>query len=207
MNLKELLQQKNKLRWLDIGCGGNFEEGFHYLDVFPEGILDINIKERYFRADILNLSDEFIKTIGKFDFVRLQHVFEHFTWEEGQRCLNNCTKLMNKDAYILITTPDLRVHIKKYLENGYKDWKGFGWWAHHRIPNNAPNSFYFSIFTHSMPYESHKWCYDNEGLIYQLEMSNKFRNIQELKHTDSLSLVPFTHNRPEEDVCIIANLK
>jgi hypothetical protein len=31
---------------------------------------------------------------------------------------------MNKGAYILITTPDLRVHIKKYLENNYKDWKG-----------------------------------------------------------------------------------
>lgn len=207
MNLKELLQQENKLRWLDVGCGGNFEKGFYYLDVFPEGILDPAIQKKYFRADILNLSDEIIESIGKFDFVRLQHTFEHFTLEEGQKCLDNCAKLMSKGAYILITTPDLRIHIKKYLENNYKDWKGFGWWAHQRIAKDAPSSFYFSIFAHSMTYESHKWCYDSEGLIYQLDRSDKFKNIRELKYTNSLALDPFTHNRPEEDVCVIANLK
>jgi hypothetical protein len=66
--------------------------------------------------------------------------------------------------------------------------------VHQRIAKDAPNSFYFSIFAHSMIYESHKWCYDNDGLIYQLKKSNKFKNIWELKHSGSLALNPFTHN-------------
>ena len=207
MNLKELLQKENKLRWLDVGCGSNFEEGFHYLDIFPSGILQPTIKRKYFCADILNLSEESVKSIGKFDLIRMQHSFEHLTLEEGQKCLDNCAKLMNDDAYILITTPDLRIHIQKYLNDGYKNWEDFNLWAHRRIPADAPNSFYFSIFTHSIPNEYHKWCYDNEGLIYQLKISGKFKNIMELKHSDTLASVPFTHNRPEEDVCVIANLK
>ncbi len=48
MNLKELLQQENKLRWLDVGCGGNFEKGFYYLDVFPKGILDLAVQKNTF---------------------------------------------------------------------------------------------------------------------------------------------------------------
>jgi hypothetical protein len=87
MNLKQQLQKEGKNRWLDIGCGGNFKEGFYYLDVFPEGMLKPSVKEKYIRCDILNLSDEMIKTIGKFDLIRMQHIFEHFTWEDGQKCL------------------------------------------------------------------------------------------------------------------------
>ena len=40
MNLKEKLIKEKRTRWLDVGCGGNFEDGFYYLDTFPEGIID-----------------------------------------------------------------------------------------------------------------------------------------------------------------------
>lgn len=55
-----------------------------------------------------------------------------------------------------------------------------------------------------MPFESHKWCYDYEGLKYILEEIGEFENIKELKLNDELTNIPFTHNRPEEDVCIVA---
>ena len=153
-----------------------------------------------------------IKQMSKFDFIRMQHVFEHFTREEGQICLKNCANLMKRDAYILITVPDLRAHIQKYLNNEYRksnepDKNDFSAWAQRRIPGNAPNSFYFSVFAHSMSFEPHKWCYDARGLIYQLKKTGKFSNIKELKISDELASKPFTHNRPEEDVCVIANLK
>lgn len=35
MNLKEKLISENKTRWLDIGNGGNFEDGFYYMDILP----------------------------------------------------------------------------------------------------------------------------------------------------------------------------
>jgi predicted SAM-dependent methyltransferase len=204
MTLKEKLIQDGRTRWLDVGCGGNFEDKFYYLDTFPEGIINPRFKERYFRVDIVNAPEELFAKLGKFDLVRMQHTFEHLSYEEGKKVLKNCAKLLNKNGYILITTPDLKIHIQKYLNDEYKNWDGFKWWANQRIPQDAPNSFYFSIFAHSMPYESHKWCYDFEGLKYQLELCGEFKDIQELKTDNSLSSVPFTHNRPEEDVCIIA---
>ncbi|MEK7128997.1 MAG: methyltransferase domain-containing protein [Patescibacteria group bacterium] len=204
MDLKNKLIKERKTRWLDIGCGGNFEDNFYYLDIFPEGIIDSKFRNKYFRIDIVNSPEESFTKLGKFDLVRMQHTFEHFSYEEGKGALKNCAKLLNKDGFIIITTPDLKIHIQKYLNDEYKNWEGFKWWANQRIPENAPNSFYFSIFAHSMPYESHKWCYDFDGLRYQLEFSGEFSDVRELKLNDPLASIPFTHNKPEEDVCIIA---
>jgi len=207
MKLKEKLQKEHKTRWLDVGCGGCFEEGFYYLDTFPEDLINPVFKDRYFRVDIVNSSQKELERMGKFDFIRMQHTFEHFSYEEGKKVLLNCAKILKKGGIILITVPDLKVHIQKYLGDTYRKDKGFKEWANKRIPENSPNSFYFSIFAHSMPYESHRWCYDGEGLRYQLELSGKYENIKEVKFNDSLAGYPFTHNRPEEDVCVIASKK
>lgn len=206
MNLREKLVSENKKRWLDIGNGGNFEDGFYYMDILALSENHQEKSDHYFQKDILDLKTKDFKELGKFDFVRMQHFFEHLTVEEGQKALKNIAKLLKKDSYILITTPNLKVHIDKYLNSQYKNWEGFKWWANKRIPENSPDSFYFSIFAHSMPWEQHKWCYDYEGLKFQLENSRKFKKIRELKQTDELANNPFTHNRPEEDVCIIAQL-
>ena len=202
MGLKEKLISEGKTRWLDIGCGGNFENDFFYLDNFPEDT--IKDRQKYFRVDIVNMNDDEADRIGKFDLVRLQHVFEHFTPEEGIRVLGNCAKLLNPDGYILISTPDLKKYVHMYLSGKIKE--NFPW-ALTRIEKNSPDSFYFSVFAHSVLHEQHKWCYDIEGLIYQMNATGKFKNITELRITDELAASPFTHNRPHEDVCVLAQLK
>lgn len=199
--LKETLIRENKTEWLDIGCGGNLEPNFFYIDTFPEGI--VAEREKYFRVDIVNATDFQLERIGKFDLVRMQHVFEHFTPEDGIRVLGNCAKILKPDGYILITTPDLKRFVHMYLAGTISDNE----WALNRINKNSPASFYFSIFAHSMLYEQHKWCYDAEGLLYQLNATDKFKNMRELPLNDELSNIPFTHNKPGEDVCVIAQLK
>ena len=205
MNLKEQLIREDKTRWLDVGSGGNFEGGFHYVDTFPEGLVSASARSKYFRLDLVNTSDSALGGLGTFDFIRMQHVFEHFTYEDGQRILRRCAQLLKDDGAILITVPNLKMHIARYLKHEYRnsDWP-FKEWAIQRIPENAPDSFYFSIFSHSMIYESHKWCYDFEGLQFQLAITGLFTNIQELTINHPLSSIPFTHNRPEEDVCVLA---
>lgn len=207
MSLKEQLLREDRTVWLDVGSGGNFEEGFYYLDVFPEKVLCPRYRDRYFRVDILKLSQEDLTKLGKFDLVRMQHALEHFSYEEGQQVLANCGKLLKKGGVLLITVPDLRIHIQKYLNHEYQNFEGFKDWAHKRIPQHAPDSFYFSIFAHSMPYESHKWCYDYEGVKFQLEMSECYEGIYKLDFGDPLSEYPFTHNRPGEDLCVVATKK
>jgi predicted SAM-dependent methyltransferase len=199
--LKLELEKQGKTRWLDIGCGGNLEDNFYYIDTFPEEV--IKKPGRYFRLDITNAQKKDIDKLGKFDLVRMQHVFEHLSPEDGLKALNTIADLLKPGGYILITTPDLRKWIHLFLAGKVKE--NFPW-ALRRVKEDSPDSFFFSVFAHSMPYEPHKWCYDSDGLIYQLKQTGKYENIRELKLDDILSNVPFTHNRPDEDVCVIANL-
>jgi len=205
MNLKDKLIGEGKTRWLNVGCGDNFEDGFFYLDIFPQGVIDPSYKDRYFRLDIVNAPEEILSKLGRFDFVRMQHVLEHFSFEEGQVAIRNCARLLKNKGIFLITTPDLGIHAKNYLRKKHRDLYEFKQWAVRRIPKEAPSSFYFSIFAHGIAYGGqHQWCYDYEGIKYQLECSGEFGRIQEVKKNSPLASIPFTHNRPEEDVCVIA---
>jgi predicted SAM-dependent methyltransferase len=203
MTLKEKLIKENKTRWLDIGCGKNFEEGFYYLDIKPKRKVPWKYRKRYFQMNILKVLDRELKTMGTFDLIRMQHVIEHFSYKEAKIVIKNVAKLLKKEGYFLITTPNLRINIQMYLKKNYKFIKNFKNWAEKKIPKNAPASFYFAIFAYNLPKDPHKWCYDYEGLKYLLESSGYFKEIRELKFSDPLASFPFTHNRPETDLCII----
>ncbi len=202
-SLKELLLKAQKTRWLDVGCGGDRERGFFYMDTFSAETIPKAERRRYVQCDIVNLPDDVASRLGKFDLVRMQHIFEHFSYEEGQQVLKNCTRLLKSDGIILISVPDLRIHIRRYLHNGYEK-SGYRRWAHNRIPEDSPNSFYFAIFAYSMPHEQHKWCYDFEGLWYQLKSCGEFKDIRQLGVRNRLASSPFTHKRPDEDLCVMA---
>jgi len=207
MNLREKLIREKRTRWLDIGSGGIFDDDFYYADTFPDNFVQSEKRKRYFRINIIYSTPKELAPLGKFDFIRMQHVFEHFSFEEARTVLQNCSRLLKKGGALLITVPDLRTHINHYLKKDYKKWAVFKNWAENRVPPNSPDSFYFSMFAHSMPYEAHKWCYDFDGLQFQLKKSRRFKNIRELKLKNPLSGIPFTHNRPEEDLCMIAYRK
>jgi SAM-dependent methyltransferase len=206
--LRRHLLETNRTRWLEIGCGGNLvDKEFYYVDIFPEGVVDREFRPRYWRLDIANAFGEQLNALGTYDFIRMQHVFEHFAPEEGRKVLENCARLLNPNGYLLITTPDLRTHAEAYVRGYYKDdpeMMPFRQAASKRIPATAPDSFLFSVFAHSLPYERHLWCYDVEGLTYQLSQTGAFEDIQEIGWGHALASVPFTHNRPHEDACVLA---
>lgn len=205
MTLREKLIKENKNRWLDVGCWENFEEDFYYLDIRPKKLIPLEHRKKYFKINILNATDKELRAIGKFDLIRMQHLLEHFPYEEGKIVIKKVARLLKKGGHVLITVPDLKINIDKYIKKKYKKWKYFKKWATKRVPRDAPESFYFSVFAHFLLIMPHKWCYDAAGLKYLLKSSGFFKNIQELKLNDSLASFPFTHNRPEEDVCVMAN--
>ena len=205
--LKERLLRPSRTRWLDVGCGGNFEGGFEYLDIFSPELVDPVDRRRYHCIDIANAPEDELRRLGLYDFVRMQHVLEHFTFEQAPEVLRRCGRLLEEGGWLLVTTPDLRINPQKYLSGQYKTWNTYQQWATQRIPHDAPESCYFSIFAHSMPGEEHKWCYDYEGLAYQVQRAGEFEGVKEFKYGEPLSSYPYTHNRPEEDVCAIAQKK
>lgn len=63
---------------------------------------------------------------------------------------------------------------------------------------------YFAVYAHSMLYEPHRWCYDAEGLVYLLERFEQLDAVTVLPVENPLAENPFNHNRPEEDLCVLA---
>jgi SAM-dependent methyltransferase len=216
LGLKRRLIAEGKTRWLDIGNGDKFEDGFHYLDWFPHDPPDPETAARCFRGDILRMPDEEMRQMGLFDLVRMQHVFEHFSYEEGPEVLRRCARLLNPGGWLLLTVPDLRFFARAYFCDGFGVAKNFMAFARGRIPADAPASAYFSMFAHSFGYgpegaagehlrrDLHKWCYDAEGVAHQLQRAGGFHDLRRIGLLHPLAAIPFTHNKPEQDVCLVA---
>ena len=204
-NLKTWLLNDNKTKWLDIRSSKLLpDSNFEYLDINDPSSLANYLKKKYYQLDI---TKPILNNVGKFDFIRLQHVFEHFTYEEADIVLENISNLFNKNGVLVIIVPSLDIFIYRYITSKIKEIPQFNSWANTRISRQSPKSDYFSIFTHSVLYEQHKWCYNKKGLINKINKSNKFVNVKKLHLFHDLSLIPFTHNRPEQDLCVIATRK
>ena len=201
--LEQLLRSTNQLRWLEVGTGGNNAEGFDKIDIidFPPGEAPSN----YRKLNIVSCTNKELEEFTDYDLVRMQHVFEHFTPEDGKQVLINCSKMLKKGGYILISCPDIDIVIDHYLKGSIKKLNGS--WGVDRIGESAPDSFYFSIFCHSVLHEPHLWCYNSEGLVYQLEQTGLFEEIEVLDLTNPKSAIPFPHNRPDQDVVVLARRK
>jgi len=200
------LKKNNQMRWLDLGSSVNHSNGnFYFADLYPKEECLEEMKAKYFQLNItIPISSEDLDRLGKFDLIRMQHVFEHFTFEEADIVLENCFQLLNKNGKLLISVPDLDIYIARYLNKTLKQIPSFGPWAHKRIKENSPQSDYFSIYAHSMLFEKHLWCYNRTGLINKIVSTGKFKNVKRIGLLNNLSGIPFTHNRPEEDLCVLA---
>ena len=204
--LEEKLLSNNLIKWLDVGSSINYSnKNFYFADIYPiEDCLE-EMKSKYFQLDISKtLKTSQLNKLGKFNLIRMQHVFEHFTFEEADIVLNNCFSLLEKNGILIITVPDLDIYLRRYKNKTIKYIPSFGPWAHNRIKENSPQSDYFSIYAHSMPHEKHLWCYNKKGLIHKITSSGKFKDVKRIGLLNKLSGIPFTHNRPEEDLCVIA---
>jgi predicted SAM-dependent methyltransferase len=200
LGLEERLKKENKLKWLEVGTGGRRDNGFDCID-----IIDFSEDEKpnnYHKLNIVTCSDDELMELGKYDFVRMQHVFEHFTPEDGLLVLNKLAGILNDDGYILVSCPDIDIVIDSYLSGSVASLNGQ--WGLERFDRSAPDSFIFSIFTHSVLSEPHLWCYNAAGLMYQFERSGKYKNVEILDLANSKSSIPFTHNRPQQDVVLLA---
>ena len=206
-SLEDHLIKINKSCWLDIGSSSNNSSlNFDFCDLYPVSECIPEFKGKYFQIDITKTINK-ENTHKKYDLIRMQHVFEHFTFEEADVVLKNCSRLLKKNGLLLITVPDLDLMVNLYRKNLFSENTKFYNWAIKRIKPNSSSSDFFSIFTHSHLHQEHKWCYDKKGLINKIKSSKEFKNIQKISLFHKYCNIPFTHNRPEEDLCVISQKK
>jgi predicted SAM-dependent methyltransferase len=206
--LSNLLEEEGKTRWLDMGSSSSFTKNFYFADLYPKEEAKPELKDRYYQFNATEeISEELLKEMGTFDLIRMQHVYEHFTPEQTDIVLANCHKLLNQGGYLLVTVPDLKIFVDRYRRNCLDVSWSFTDWAETRIEKGSPQSDYFSIFTHSVLYQSHHWCYDEAGLINSINKKGLFQDVKRMSLFDKLAEIPFTHNRAWEDLCVIATKK
>lgn len=208
--LKARLERQGRTDWLEIG-GFGFDQGFRCMGITDPADISEQHRDRYTKLNLLEQPEAVADHEAAYDLIRMQHVFEHFGPEDGVDVLRMCARMLKPGGYLLMTTPDLALSVNAYRQR-------FRWilpnvkkYHRSRIPDDAPPCFNFSMIAHQYGYsridhdgEQHCWCYDYEGLAYQVNRAGGFAKPRRLGLLHPLASIPFTHNRAGQEVCILA---
>ena len=96
---------KEKLNYLNIGCGKRFHKAWINLDVLPA---DTNV----IHCDVtkgLPFKDD------SMDMVYHSHVLEHLSQEKGKQLINECYRVLKKGGILRVVVPDLEQIVRNYL--------------------------------------------------------------------------------------------
>lgn len=87
------------VRKLQLGAGEHPHDGWLNTDLHDYGrgndLVYLDVRKRFPLPD------------ASFDFVFSEHMLEHLTYAEGQRCLRECFRVLRPDGRIRIATPSL----------------------------------------------------------------------------------------------------
>ncbi len=110
------------------------------------------------------------------------HVFEHFTFKEGQKLLDECLRVLVKDGIFSICVPNAKIYIDAYLNSTCLDDRFFGCKPAY---NNTSRIDYVNYMAYMVG--NHKYMYDEENLILILKRKG-FRNVRLRNFDPSLDL-------------------
>jgi predicted SAM-dependent methyltransferase len=102
---------------LQLGAGDRPREGWLNTDLHGygrSGLVYLDVRKRFPLPD------------ASFDFVYSEHMLEHLSYAEGQRCLSECLRVLKPRGRIRIATPSLERLAKLYdggeLRERYVRW-------------------------------------------------------------------------------------
>ncbi len=160
----------HSIRRLQLGTGSNPYDGWLNTDV-----TDYRRKREVVYLDgrePFPLPDE------SFDAIFSEHVIEHLTYTDGQRCLDECHRILRPGGIVRIATPSLRRLTRLYdddlteLQRRYLRWSVdvFVDYADAPLPGFVVNNMFHNF--------GHRFVYDDETLRHALEQAG-FRGVVE----------------------------
>ncbi len=98
---------ENKKVLLNLGCGGNFRDGWINIDInspYPE------VKNYDLRKGI-----PFDNETA--DFIYSSHMLEHLSKSDAEKFISECYRVLKKDGILRLAVPDLETIAREYLTN------------------------------------------------------------------------------------------
>jgi predicted SAM-dependent methyltransferase len=148
---------RDEPRRLHLGAGPNRLPGWLNTDLYADprhGLARLDTRERF------PLPDDCC------DLVFSEHMIEHLTFAEGQRCLRECRRVLKPRGIVRVATPDLQriARVAFGEEPWYLDEV-----APHLDPRIPPLRGF--VVNHQLRGWGHLFIYDLETLTYALESS------------------------------------
>jgi SAM-dependent methyltransferase len=163
-------------RKLQLGAGGHPVEGWLNTDLHDYG--------RPTELVYLDVRKPFPLPDASFDFVYSEHMLEHLTYDEGQRCLRESLRVLRPGGTIRIATPSLERIAGLYdagdLEARYVRWavETLDPEVDAPLPGVVVNNFFHSW--------GHRFVYDPQTLRHALRQAGfvdiEERPVGELEH-------------------------
>ena len=156
------LIKERKTIYLEIGAGNKKgKNGWITLDLTPDCDIYWDLNKG------LPFPDESICKIYS------SHVFEHFTFKEGQRLLDECLRVLKKGGIFSICVPNAKLWIDAYSNNKSLNKNQF--FGYKLAYNNISQIDYVNYIAYMDGH--HKYMFDEKNLIIILERKG-FRNVR-----------------------------
>lgn len=169
---------------LNIGCGGNFVQGWLNIGLFSEREIPYGTTALRDGALFLNfdMTKELPLAENSIQFIYSSHFIEHINFNNGRVLLKRLYRVMKKGGIIRLTFPDLELWIKKYYKNDlsfFKKYKSI------YLKKKSYLTTKGQIFMAQVHVKGHKWGYDFESIKNILERAG-FSQVKKKKAFNSL---------------------
>jgi len=135
---------------LNLGCGGDYKEGYINVDAFDKTVAD-----KIMYAYDLKFDD------NTFNEIILYQLIEHLGIVGSIHCLSECFRVLKPGKKIIIETPDIKKSFEIYLKNGREGRKNILPW----------------IYGVDIPGMVHRFCYPDD-LIDEILLQIGYKKIK-----------------------------
>lgn len=157
---RRLLKGKNKI-YIEVGAGDKKgENGWITIDVTKNCDIYWDLRKGLPFPD------------GSISKLYSSHFFEHLSFKEGQKFLNECLRVLVPGGNFSICVPNARIYIEAYLKSDHLDRNYF--FGYKPAYNNTTKIDYVNYVAYMDGH--HNYMFDQENLIYILKTKG-FRNV------------------------------